>query len=118
MPYLDLFKKKLTVFDDEMVIKRNDNVVRWKKWDGQMPRGNWWKANARPRDGKCGKMPHYCPAGMGTAGIDWCIIIKISRKFSRHKHSIYKQYETTLHAKLGLHFHALKNSWSISRSRR
>ena len=52
------------------------------------------------------------------------VIINISRKFSRHKHSIYKQYETTLHAKLGLsnsgehHFHALKNSWSISRSRR
>ena len=27
-----------------------------------------------PRDGKCGKMPHYCPGGMGTAGVDWCII--------------------------------------------
>ena len=28
MSYLDVFKKKLTVFADEMVIKRNDNVVR------------------------------------------------------------------------------------------
>ena len=61
------------------------------------------------------------------------VTINISRKFSRYKHSIYKQYETTLHAKLGLayknftvspfnggvhHFHALKISWSISRSRR
>ena len=28
------------------------------------------------RDGQCGKMPHYCPGGggMGTTGIDWCII--------------------------------------------
>ena len=23
-----------------------------------------------PRDGQCGKMPYYCPGGMGTAGID------------------------------------------------
>ena len=30
------------------------------------------------------------------------VIINICHKFSRHKHSIYKQYETTFHAKLGL----------------
>ena len=42
MSYLDVFKKKLTVFADEMVIKRNDNVVLGERmWDGQMPRGNW-----------------------------------------------------------------------------
>ena len=56
------------------------------------------------------------------------VIKNISRKFSRHKHSIYRRPYTH---KLGLikfspwgffnsgvHFHALKNSWSILRSRR
>ena len=41
MSYLDVFKKKCTVFADEMVIKRNDNVESERMWDGQMPRGNW-----------------------------------------------------------------------------
>ena len=75
MSYLDVFKKKLTVFADEMVIKRNDNVVRWKKWDGQMPRGViGWKANApTPGMESAGKCPTIARGGMGTAGIDWCI---------------------------------------------
>ena len=59
------------------------------------------------------------------------VIINISRKISRHKHSIYKQYEypsrqTGAYKNFTVrlfnggvyHFHALKNSWSISRSRR
>ena len=41
MSYLGVFKKKLSVFADEMVIKRNDNVEGERMWDGQMPRGNW-----------------------------------------------------------------------------
>ena len=36
-------------------------------WDGQMPRGNWMPD---PRDGKCGKMPHYCPGGGG----EWALL--------------------------------------------
>ena len=42
MSYVDVFKKKPTVFADEMVIKGNDDVVLGERmWGGQMPRGNW-----------------------------------------------------------------------------
>ena len=33
-----------------------------------------------PRDGQCGKMPHYCPGGgggMGTTGFECCIILPL-----------------------------------------
>ena len=60
------------------------------------------------------------------------VIINISRKFSRHKHSIHKHMRRPFTPNSGAyknfmvrlfnggvhHFHALKNSWSISRSRR
>ena len=49
MSYLDVFKKKLTVFADEMVIKqlrklklKETTMLQGERmWDGQMPRGNW-----------------------------------------------------------------------------
>ena len=41
MSYLDVFKKKLTVFADEMVIKGNDNVVRRKNVGWSNAPGNW-----------------------------------------------------------------------------
>ena len=72
MPYLDVFKKKLTVFADEMVIKGNDNAGKVKECGMvKCPGVIGWKANARPPEWKVWKMPHYCPGGgMGTAGID------------------------------------------------
>ena len=63
MSYLDVLKKKLTVFADEMVIKRNDNVARWKKWDGQT-RVIGWKANAStPGMESAGKCPTIARGG-------------------------------------------------------
>ena len=61
MSYLDVLKKKLIVFADEMVIKGNDNVV------GVIG----WKANARPPGWKVWENAPLLPGGeMGTAGID------------------------------------------------
>ena len=79
MSYLDIFKKKLTVFADEMVIKGNDKLCckackvkecGMVKCPGEIG----WKANARPPGWKVWENAPLLPGGggggMGTAGID------------------------------------------------
>ena len=72
MSYLDVFKKKLTVSADEMVIKRNDNVVKVKECGMvKCPGVIGWKANARLPEWKVRENAPLLPGGgMGTDGID------------------------------------------------
>ena len=67
MSYLDVFKKKLTVFAYEMVIKRNDNVACKVKECGMVkcPGVIGWKANARPPGWKVRENAPILPGGGG-----------------------------------------------------
>ena len=67
MSYLDVFKKKLTVFADEMLIKGNDNVVIKVKECGMVkcPGVIGWKANARPPGWKVWENAPLLPRGGG-----------------------------------------------------
>ena len=73
MSYLDVFKKKLTVFAGKLVVKRSDKCCKVKevRWSGKCPGVIGWKANARPPGIEIlGKCPTIARGEMGTAGID------------------------------------------------
>ena len=67
MCYLDVFKKKPTLFDDDMVIKRNDNVRCKVKECGKVkcPGVIGWKANARTPGWKVRENAPLLPWGGG-----------------------------------------------------
>ena len=63
MSYLDVSKKKLTVFADEMVIKGNDNVGLGECGMVKCPGVIGWKANARPPGWKVWENAPLLPGG-------------------------------------------------------
>ena len=66
MSYLDVFKKKLTVFADEMVIKRNDKCCKVKECGMvKCPGVIGWKANARSPGWKVRENAPLLPGGGG-----------------------------------------------------
>ena len=72
MSYLDVFKKKLTVFAGELVVKLSDKSCKVKVSEMvKCPGVIGWKANARTPGWKVWENAQLLPGeGMGTAGID------------------------------------------------
>ena len=65
MSYLDVFKKKLTVFAGKLVVKRSDKCCKVKevRWSGKCPGVIGWKANARPPGWKFWENAPLLPGG-------------------------------------------------------
>ena len=77
MSYLDVFKKKLTVFAGKLVVKRSDKCCKVKEGQRSAEMVKYlgvigWKSNARPPGWKVWENAPLLPGGggMGTAGID------------------------------------------------
>ena len=71
-------------------------------WDGQMPQGNWMEGlMPDPRDGKCGKMSHYCSGGGGGGLGGWALLELIDalprvRPWSYYMHYFHHRQQVSV----------------------